>query len=233
MASRVNLKFASRSGSVASVRRGMPQTTFFVEVNAACCKVELFDDSCRRFYRARVLDALQRHSIQLHAYALLSNHAQFLLSAPSRWPVERLLGQVQQAYLRYFNQRFRRRHRCVHARSALCELRGKELVRACYRAIERRPLELGESQWLGDSEWSSYPANAFGQPGGRLVRHECLRGFAPDERGSLARYREFIAEREDPLCAKMLDAALHEREALDENELMLSPLLHSAKTYYS
>lgn len=221
-----------RSATADSTRvsRRRPLTTYFAEIDSAHCKLELFDASCRRFYRARLLDALPRHSVELHAYALLSDHAQLLVSAPSRWPIERLLAQVQQAYLSYYNQRFRRRHRCTRVRSALCELRGDTLVRACYRAIERRPLELGESQWLGDSEWSSYPANAFGRAGGRLARHDCLRGLAPDARGSLSRYREFLAENEEPLCARLLATALHEREALDESDSTLSPLLRATRS---
>ncbi len=199
--------------------RTVPASTYFVEIDTASCRVELFDAACRLFFRARLQETLARHSAKLHAYSLLADRAVLLLSAPSRWPVERLIKQVQQTYLHYFNQRFRRRLRSTQSYSALCCVQGIELTRECYRFIERSPLIAGESICLGDTEWSSYPANAFGQAGSGLVRHACFDSIVPDKRGSLALYRDFISRPLDPLYARCLSEALHTQQRVDAHAM--------------
>jgi len=212
---RVANSAAARPRRLAAKRRTMPASTYFVEIDNASCRVELFDAACRLFFRARLQEALVRHSAALHAYSLLADRAVLLLSAPSKWPVERLVSQVQQTYLHYFNQRFRRRLRSAQSYSALCCVQGIELTRECYRFIERSPLIAGESLCLGDTEWSSYPANAFGQAGSGLVRHACFDSLVPDKQGSLALYRDFISRPLDPLYAHCLSEALHTQQRVD------------------
>lgn len=207
------------------VVRSAAPTTYFVEVDAGCCKVELFDTACRRFYRARLFDALARHSVELHAYALLADRVQLLVSAPSTWPLNRLLNEVHDTYLRYYNQRYRRTLRSKHSSSALCQLNGEVVVREVYRFIERQPLEAGESLRLGDSEWSSYAANAFGRggvtaarSGWRLVRHSCLSDMVPNA-AALALYREFVERPLEPLYARLLSSSLRLSASLDSDGL--------------
>lgn len=209
----------SKPRRVAVILRTVPASTYFVEIDAVSCRVELFDPACRLFFRARLLEALARHSAHLHAYALLADRAVLLVSAPSRCPLERLIDQVQQAYLRYFNQRFRRRLRSTRSYSALCCVRSVGLTRECYRLIERWPLATGESVRLGDTRWSSYPANAFGQAGSGLVRHACFDSLVPDKQGSLALYRDFVSRPIDPLYVRHLNEALRTQPFVDERTI--------------
>ena len=203
----------------ASMLCGMRALTYFVEVDSASCGIQLFDDACRAYFRNRLFESIKRHSSQLHAYALLADHAWLLVSISSHWPLASLIGQVLDAYLIYFNQRFRRSSRRLRFYSALCRVEGERVVRECYRYIEQRPLKVGESELLGDIEWSSYPSNAFGHAGSGLVRHGCLESLGSDELGSLARYRSFVAQPLDPLCERYLDVALHERSNIEERNL--------------
>ena len=215
------------------IRRN-PATTFFVEMDSACCKLTLFDAPCREYFRARLFEALARHDAVLHSYSLLSERALLLISARSRWPLERLLAQTQRAYLSYFNRRFDRQQRTLRSHSALCELRGKRLIRACYRYIERAPLESHESCQLGDFPWSSYAANGFGQgecgasPRAeksvqRLQRHRAFIDFLPSDR-PLAAYRDFLSQPMDPVAEKALAARLREHTQLEESAVYLGDL---------
>ena len=215
MPRRVASSASGRPRRLATTLRAVPASTYFVEIDAVSCRVELFDAACRLFFRARLLEALARHSATLHAYSLLADRAVLLLSAPSRWPVERLICQVQQTYLRYFNQRFRRRLRSTQSYSALCCVQEVTLTRECYRFIERSPLIAGESVCLGDTAWSSYPANAFGHAGSGLVRHACFDSLVPDKQGSLALYRDFVSRPFDPLYVRCLSDALHTQQRVD------------------
>ena len=208
-----------RPRRVAVILRTIPASTYFVEIDAASCRVELFDSACRAYFRARLFEALTRHSARLHAYALLADRAVMLVSSLSRCSLERLAFQVQQAYLSYFNQRFRRRLRGTRGFSALCCVQGSELTRECYRLIERWPLVAGESLRLGDTEWSSYPANAFGHARSGLVRHACFDSLVPDEQGSLALYRDFVSRPLDPIYARYLVEALHKNSLVDERAI--------------
>ena len=156
--------------------------------------------ACRAYFRNRLFESIKRHSSQLHAYALLADHAWLLVSIFSHWPLVSLIGQVQEAYLIYFNQRFRLSSRRLRFYSVSCRVEGESVVRGCYRYVERRPLKAGERKLLGDIEWSNYPSNAFGHAGSKLVRHACLESLVSNELGSLATYRSFLAQPLDPFC---------------------------------
>jgi hypothetical protein len=65
----------------ASMLCGMRALTYFVEVDSASCGIQLFDDACRAYFRNRLFESIKRHSSQLHAYALLADHAWLLVSA--------------------------------------------------------------------------------------------------------------------------------------------------------
>lgn len=211
--------------------RTRPAATYFVEVDAACCKVSLFDAACRDYYRARLFEALTRHGAALHAYSLLERSSLLLISAQSHGSLERLLTEAQRAYLVYFNARFERQQRSPRSYVALCELHGKQLVRACYRYVERAPLQTPESCKLGDYPWSSYSANGFGQgpPKAelhsdrleqRLQRHKALAQTLPRER-PLAAYRDFLSRPMDPIAERALAAALRRQSRLGESEVYL------------
>lgn len=210
-----------------ATRRRVPDSTFFIALDTKHCHIELFDPACRAFYRARLFDALERHGAQLHAYMLHVSEVQLLISAPTRRSLERLLEQVQRAYLSYFNQRFKRQVRAARTHTSLCQLCGDGLIRETYRHIERRLLVVGESRKLGDSEWSSYPANAFGRgdasgrlPIRRLTRHRCLDTLMP-QAAALAGYRDYLDKSPDPVFARFLETALRERVAIEE--VVISP----------
>ena len=216
------------------VTRHNPAATFFVEMDSACCKVALFDAACRDYFRARLFEALARHDAALHSYSLLSERVLLLISAKSRWPLERLLAQTQRAYLAYFNRRFDRQQRSPRSHSALCEIKGVRLVRACHRYIERAPLSSNESNKLGDFSWSSYAANGFGQGScqaqtnagkvaQRLQRHCAFANFLPPDR-PLAAYRDFLAQPMDPVAERALAARLREQPQLEESAVYLSGL---------
>lgn len=211
--------------------RCRPNTTFFVEVNAACCKVSLFDAVCRDYFRARLFEALVRHGAALHAYSLLTDSTLLLISAKSRWSLERLLSETQRAYLSYFNRRFDRQQHGRRSHSALCKLSGDRLVRTCHRYIERAPLQSRESSKLGDYPWSSYSANGFGQGARRvseqndrieqrLQRHQAFTDYLPPER-PLAAYRDFVSLPMDPVAERALANELRSRRWLEESAVYL------------
>ena len=149
----------------ASMLCGMRALTYFVEVDSASCGIQLFDDACRAYFRNRLFESIKRHSSQLHAYALLADHAWLLVSISSHWPLASLIGQVQHAYLIYFNQRFRRStsRRARFLRRSAVECRESELFASAIGILSKMAAcGWRESALLGDTEWSSYPANAFG-----------------------------------------------------------------------
>ena len=106
----------------ASMFCGMRALTYFVGFDSASFGIQLYDDACRADFLNRLFESIKRHSSQLHAYALLADHAWLLVSPSSHWPLASLIGQVKEAYLLYFNQRFRRSSRRLRFYSASCRV---------------------------------------------------------------------------------------------------------------
>ena len=106
----------------ASVFCGMRALTYFVGFDSASFGIQFYDDACRADFLNRLFESIKRHSSQLHAYALLADHAWLLVSPSSHWPLASLIDQVKEAYLLCFNQRFRRSSRRLRFYSASCRV---------------------------------------------------------------------------------------------------------------
>ena len=63
---------------------------------------------------------------------------------------------------------------------------------SCYRHIELNPVRAGMIDHPGDYFWSSYGANAQGEPSSLLQPHAVYRALGFDEHARAAAYREIF-----------------------------------------
>ena len=106
----------------------------------------------REAYLVRLLGLLQRHRCALHAYALMGNHAHLLITpaaADSAGALIDALGGEFDATP-------------IHSRRYLL---------ACMRYIEANPVRAGMAARPEDFRWSSYRANALGEPDRLVTPH--------------------------------------------------------------
>jgi REP element-mobilizing transposase RayT len=153
--------------------------------------VDAFD---RRTYLAFLARTAERHELQIHSWALLTNHYHLLFTT-THADVDRAMHRLNSAYAHWFNDvhgevghLFRRRYTAVLVET-------DDHLHWCYRYIARNPVVAGlcgrPEQW----KWSSY-GWLYGPPGPRhdLPSHELhlLRHWGENDeaRRRLRRYVE-------------------------------------------
>lgn len=150
------------------------------------------DDACYRHYLARLGSALPGCQIRLHAYALLPNEIQLLLTPCTPAGISQLMRLVGSGYAQYFNHRFERSGALWKGRFKSSRV-AETMLADCQKYVELAPVRARLVEHPGVHPWSSYTNHGFGGTGHLLTPHDAyLRQFR--RRGSdLSAYRGFIA----------------------------------------
>ena len=117
-----------------------------------------FDDVDRRRYRAMLATCLDKHSVELWAYCLMSNHIHLVLVPAEPEALGRFIHDVQSPYTTYVNQR---QGLCGHlwqGRFFSCPMDDVHLW-AAVRYVERNPVRAGLTERADDYLWSSAPGH--------------------------------------------------------------------------
>lgn len=134
----------------------------------------------------------------LHAYCLMTNHVHLLLTPATPWSCARLMRNLGQRYVQYFNRRYRRRGTLWEGRFHSCLVDSAEYVIACHRYVERNPVRARMVGSAGDYPWSSYSGNAGVVANKLLTPHPEYLALASSDGTRNAEYRDLIAGDDDP-----------------------------------
>ncbi|MBM4350089.1 MAG: transposase, partial [Deltaproteobacteria bacterium] len=154
------------------------------------------DDRDRTVYLSYLSERKDRYSIQLYAYALMSNHVHLLLEV-GEIPLSRFMQSLLFGYARFFNKRYGKVGHLFQGRyrAILCEKDAYllELV----RYIHLNPIRAGV---VADPErylWTSH-LSYFGRgPKGLVNSDFVLEQFGKNKSHSRQKYQEFILEGHD------------------------------------
>ncbi|MEX0618220.1 MAG: transposase [Pseudohongiellaceae bacterium] len=130
-----------------------------------------FDPACYRYYLNRLRNALGPYQIQLHAYALLPNEVQLLVTPLTPAAVPRFIKAINKSYAHYYNIRFNHPGALFNARFRSSLVQADQYLLECQKYIENSPVFAGLSRCPGTWEWCSYCTNAFGGHGRLLSPH--------------------------------------------------------------
>lgn len=151
-----------------------------------------YDAACYRYYLARLTSALPAFQIALHAYVLLPNEIQLLLTPSTPTGISQLMKLVGGAYVQYFNGRFARSGSLWKGRYKSSLIQADFRLLACQRYMETAPQRQQLVTHPGEYAWSSYCANAFGG-NAVLTPHEEMRKAGRSRSNRFKYYREFLA----------------------------------------
>jgi putative transposase len=146
----------------------MPRNARFVIPHVALHIVQRGHDrrECFRDEIDRVvyLSALKELSTEtrcaVHAYCLMTNHVHLLVTPPTADASARLMRNLGQRYVQYFNRRYYRRGTLWEGRFRSCIVESSSYVVACYRYIELNPVRAGMASSPSAYRWSSHAQNA-------------------------------------------------------------------------
>jgi putative transposase len=154
--------------------------------NRADC---FFGQEDRDFYLFHLARMLPRTHCRLHTYCLMTNHLHLLLTTEQAEGCALLMKGIGQLYAQYVNKRYKRSGYLWQGRFKSCLVQSEDYVLACYRYIELNPVRAGLGRHPDEYPWSSYAANAKGEPSGFLSPHDEYQrlGRTPAERQAVYR----------------------------------------------
>jgi len=134
------------------------------------------------------------HGCAIHAYVLMPDHVQMLISAVQAGSLVRLIESLEQGYARYFNSRYRRSSRVLELDYSMVPVDADQHLLAYHRYIELVPVRVCLVEDPGDYPWSSYGCNAMGEDVGLVEYHPLYLRLGTDEQARRRRYRSLFAE---------------------------------------
>jgi putative transposase len=182
---------------------GCPAHLVHRAVNRGDCFLRTADF---RTYWKLLAEAAGATDVRIHAYALMSNHVHVLATSPSGEGTRDMMKRVAESYAMAFNRANARTGHLWEGRYRSSIVQTESYFLACHRYIEMNPVRAGIVSRPGDYLWSSYRANAEGEPD-LVVPHEEYMALGMNWDGRRRAYREIFGAPEDPHRLAQIRAA--------------------------
>jgi putative transposase len=131
-------------------------------------------DADRILYLALLEEIGAAEQCAIHAYVLMTNHVHLLATPMERHSLSELMRKLGQKYVQHFNRVHGRTGTLWEGRFKSNPVDSQEYLLRCHRYIEMNPVRAGIVNRPGDYPWSSYRANAHGQPNTLLEMHRSV-----------------------------------------------------------
>lgn len=190
---------------------GVPQHVIQRGNNREPC---FFTEQDYRRYLDDLAVSADKHACRIHAYVLMTNHVHLLLTPMKQHGVGAMMQALGRRYVYYVNKTYRRTGTLWEGRYKASLVDSEAYLLSCMRYIELNPIRAEMVEHAGEYKWSSYGANAQGQPDPLLSPHPMYTALGHTASERQYAYRELFRHHID-------EALLHEiREALN-HELVL------------
>lgn len=150
-----------------------------------------------------LLKAAEANGLAVHAYVLMTNHVHLLATPATEHSISKTLQSLGRRYVQYFNYTYERTGTLWEGRYKATLIDTEQYLLTCMRYIELNPVRAGMVKHPVDYVWSSYSANAGGEPDDLLVPHELYLSLGRHERARQSAYRQLFRA---PLGVGDLDA---------------------------
>jgi putative transposase len=135
-------------------------------------RVEIFrSDRDYEMFLAVTREAVLRHQLQVHAYALMTNHVHFMITSPTAGALAAAMQAVGRRYVPYFNRRYQRTGGLFEGRYRSVLVDEESYWITCMRYIELNPVRAGLVGAPEAYRWTSYQAHAMGATDDLLTDH--------------------------------------------------------------
>lgn len=155
-------------------------------------------DTDRLVYLSNLGDLAAQIQCAVHAYCLMTNHVHLLLTPSADDSCARLMRNLGQRYVQYFNRRYDRRGTLWEGRFHSCLVESAEYVLACYRYIERNPVRANMVASADAYLWSSHNGNAGRVPNKLLTPHVEYLALSERDAARPSAYRGLFEQADDP-----------------------------------
>ncbi|WNC73534.1 transposase [Thalassotalea psychrophila] len=116
-----------------------------------------------QYYSLLLSKGLVKYEVLLHAYVLMENHIQLLLTPSCSKGIASLIQYISSSYVRYINRKYQRSGSLFQGRHKASIVDADNYLLACMRFIESDPVSKGIVSHLAQYPYSSYTQNAVHQ----------------------------------------------------------------------
>ena len=164
-------------------------------------------DNDRLVYLVVLRDLCAKTGCALHAYCLMTNHVHLLLTPRTERACARLMRDLGQRYVQYFNRTHHRTGTLWEGRFRSCLVESREYVLSCYRYVEMNPVRAGLVRSPSEYRWSSHPGN-IGLAANELLQPHCeYLALSDDAARRSSAYAKLFERGEEAAFAKAIRAA--------------------------
>ena len=115
--------------------------------------------------------ALDRYDVQIHAYALMTNHIHLMVTPGTATALPRTMQSVSRRYVDFFNTRYERTGGLWQGRYKVAYIQDERYWLTCMRYVEMNPVRAGLVAAPHEYQWSSYRAHALGEADPLITPH--------------------------------------------------------------
>lgn len=167
-------------------------------------------------------EALSRERVQLHAYALMTNHVHLLVTPETGESVPRLIMSLGRRYVQYINRTYRRTGTLWDSRYKSSLIDADSYLLSCMRYIELNPVRAAMVDDPAHYRWTSYRSNALGQANERLTPHPLYLALGRSDTDRLNAYRALFRASLDQAAIDDIRLALNQNQPLGNHRFMTS-----------
>ncbi|WP_093553973.1 transposase [Pseudoduganella namucuonensis] len=164
--------------------------------------------------------ALEKTGCRLHAYVLMKNHVHLLLTPSEPGAVAKLFMSLGGSYVPYFNRKYGRSGTLWERRYYSSVIDSEEYLLCCYRYIEMNPVRAAIVDDPAFYRYSSYRANALGEPCKLITPHESYMGMASDAYERRLAYQALFREQLEPGVMAAIRASLHQSKPVGNSKFI-------------
>ena len=157
------------------------------------CDIFLAEQDYLFFLRA-LRNASVRHQLDVHAYALMTNHFHIVATPRTATGLSDAMRAVGTKYVGYFNRRHARTGCLFEGRFKSCAIDTEAYWFTCMRYVELNPVRAGLVSDPADYRWSSHRSNALGVHDRLVVPHSLYTSLGQSAAGRQQSWRELCGE---------------------------------------
>lgn len=151
-----------------------------------------YADEDYQFYLQWLKFHADKLGVEMHAYVLMTNHVHLLVSTEKTDAVGALMKALGQRYVQYINKTYKRSGTLWEGRYRSCPIQAETYLFSCQRYIELNPVRANMVNHPAEYKWSSYAANAQGEPSAIIKPHLLYNALGDDGAKRQSAYRELF-----------------------------------------
>lgn len=161
-----------------------------------------FEESDYRAYLSDLELFAGRFGCSVHAYCLMTNHLHLFMTPHTAEACARVMKNTAQCHVQRINKRLDRTGTLWEGRFYSCPVPTERYALACYRYVERNPVEARMVQHAREYKWSSHGINVGPLNASFVVPHPAYEALATDPG---LRAQAYSALCDVPLDPKVVD----------------------------